>query len=133
VSNNVFDFVNAISYNKTDLLTEGTHSPKDYIPFIVNKAMSNFPDTVLHANEMNMHRDLGNDQQFYYLLHSIRKGKRFGGRWAKAVKSEELEAVKQYYKLNNQKALVALELLSTEEKEMIKKRVQHGGEQGGKG
>lgn len=124
---NVFDFVNSISFNKKDLLKEGEHSSGDYVPFIVNKALSNFPDTVLYANEMNVRHTLDTDQQYHYLLHTIRPAKRWAGKWAKTVTNEDLEAIKLYYDLNNQKAQIALSILSKEQIDTIRKRVQHGG------
>ncbi len=133
MSNNVFDFVNSVSYNKQDLLANGTHSSNDYVPFVVNRTLSYFPDTVLFANEMNQYSHLSNEQQYYYFLYAVRKNRRFAGKWAKVIANEDLEAVKVYYKLNNQKALEVMKLLRPEQLEMIKKRVHHGGEQGGKG
>ena len=49
---NVFDFVNSINYDKRDLF-EDPQAEKDYVPFLVNRSLSYFPDTALYANEMN--------------------------------------------------------------------------------
>lgn len=124
---NVFDFVNSASYNKKDLLAQGTHSPSDYVPFIINKAFSYFIDTVHHANEINKYPFLDNDQQYYFYLYAIRQARRFSGKWAKAVEDTDLDAVKTYYKLNSQKAQAALSILSREQLDLIKKKVQYGG------
>lgn len=128
MSNNVFDFVKAVN-TKQDLLAEGTHSVKDYVPFIVNKALSYFPDTVKLANEMNRYPELPGDMQFYFLMHSTRKaGNRFA-KWAKPSTSDDIEVIKTYYGLNSQKAAQTLKLLTEEQIAMIRERVQHGGEQ----
>ena len=54
------------------------------------------------ANEMNFHHSL----QFHFLLNSIRKRKRFGGKWTTTAKSKNLEYVKEYYGYSNSKAKV---------------------------
>jgi hypothetical protein len=48
-----FDFINAINFTKKDLFSEDPMAKKDYAPFIINRGLGYFPDTVLYANEMN--------------------------------------------------------------------------------
>ena len=47
-----FDFINAITYNKDDLMVDDW-AEKQYAPYIVNKGLSYGADTVIQANEMN--------------------------------------------------------------------------------
>lgn len=126
---NPFDFVNAITTTKKDLMT-GTDndelSEKSYTPFIVNKALSYFPDTIMYANEMNMHMVLDNKLQFHYLINSIRAHKRFA-KWAKKSDNDDLEIVKEYYGYSNDKAIQALTLLSTNQLNLIRKQLEKGG------
>lgn len=126
---NPFDFVNAISHTKKDLMT-GTENDqlveKSYVPFIVNKALSYFPDTIMYANEMNVYGSLDNKLQFCYLLNSIRPQKRFA-KWLKKQDSNELEIVKEYYGYSNEKATQALSLLSEKQLELIRKQLEKGG------
>lgn len=126
---NAFDYVTAISFNKQDLMT-GTENDElaeaGYVPFLTNRSLSNFPDTVLYANEMNMQNHLDNKLQFSYLINSIRPMKRFS-KWAKRQDSEDFEAVKQYYKYNNTKTEQALQLLSPDQIKTIKKKLTTGG------
>ena len=53
---NPFDYVNAINFNKQDLMT-GTENDElaeaGYVPFLANRSLSNFADTIMYANEMN--------------------------------------------------------------------------------
>lgn len=126
---NPFDFVNAITTTKKDLMT-GTDndelSEKSYTPFIVNKALSYFPDTIMYANEMNMHMVLDNKLQFHYLINSIRAHKRFA-KWVKKSDNDDLEIVKEYYGYSNDKAIQALTLLSTNQLNLIRKQLEKGG------
>lgn len=126
---NPFDYVNAININKQDLMT-GTENDElaeaAYVPFLTNRSLSNFPDTILYANEMNMHHHLDNKLQFHYLINSIRPKKRFS-KWAKRQDSESFAIVKEYFKYNNTKTEQALAILSPDQIKIIKKRLNTGG------
>ena len=123
-----FDFVNAATTNKKDLMTNTENdalAESSYVPFVVNKALSYFPDTVLHANEMN--RSIVDKKlQFHYLLNSIRPAKRFA-KWVKKDNVENLEAVKQFYGYNTDKAVQALSILTDDNLHYIKQKLQRGG------
>lgn len=99
---------------------------KDYNPWIVNKALSYFPDTVLIANEVNMYYDLDNRAQYEYLINMVRPGKRWA-RWVKDVSDEELDTVCEYYNVNRIIGREYLSLLSKEQIQIIKKEQDKGG------
>ena len=120
-----FDFVNAIHYTKENLIVDDW-SEKQYNPFVVNKSLSFGADTVIPANEMNSRPHLEKRLQFDFLINTIRPRKRFN-KWLKAEKIEDLELVKQYYNYNTEKALQALRILSPEQINTIKERLNTGG------
>lgn len=124
---NAFDYVNAINQSKKDLMT-GTENDelaeKGYVPFVTNRALSYFVDTVMYANYMNIHNILDNKLQFHYHLNSIRPGKRFS-KWAKGDDSE-LQLVMQYFNYGVDKAKQVLPILSNEQLSMIKTSLQSG-------
>lgn len=124
-----FDYVNSITFNKKDMMT-GTENDelaeKSYVPFVVNRALSYFPDTILYANEINCNHHLDNKLQYHYLINSIRPKKRFS-KWAKKQEDNDLDAVIQYYGYNREKAEQALSLLSPEQLEELKQRLNKGG------
>lgn len=124
-----FDFVNAICYSKQDLMS-GTENDElaeaGYVPFLTNRALSNFPDTIMYAQEMNVHNHLDKKLQFHYLINSIRPKKRFS-KWAKKQEDSDIEAVMNYYKYSEAKARAVLSLLSPEQLKHIKKRLDKGG------
>lgn len=124
---NAFDYVNAINQSKKDLMT-GTENDelaeKGYVPFVTNRSLSYFVDTVLYANHMNIHHILDNKLQFHYLLNTIRPGKRFS-KWAKR-EDGDLQLVMQYYNYGVDKAKQALLLLSDEQLSMIKMTLTSG-------
>jgi hypothetical protein len=120
-----FDFVNAIHYTKENLIVDDW-SEKQYNPFVVNKSLSFSIDTVHYANEMNVRPHLEKRLQFDFLINNIRSQKR-KWKWLKAVKVEDLEVVKQYYNYNTEKAQQALRILSPEQLNTIKERLNTGG------
>lgn len=122
-----FDFINAINLTKKDLFAEDALASKDYSSFLVNRGLSYFPDTVLYANEMNIHSDIPEDWQFYFFLNSIPKKKRFS-KWAKKdAETESLRLVKEYFGYSSEKAKEALSVLSEEQLTMIKEKLYKGG------
>lgn len=126
---NPFEYLNAINFTKKDMMTGSENdelAEKQYVPFIVNKTLSYFPDTIMYANEMNLNHHVDNKLQFHYLINTIRPRKRFT-KWVKKQEDNDLDAVTEYYGYNRQKAEQALALLSPEQLEQIKKRLQKGG------
>ena len=98
---------------------------KDYVPFLTNKSLSYFTDTLLYANEMNRYHFLDKKLQYEFYLNSIRKKKRFA-KWAKADNNDEVMMVQEYFKFSPQKAKAALKVLSTQQKDIIKHKMENG-------
>ena len=121
-----FDFVNSITYNKQDLFQD-PQAEKDYVPFVVNRALSYFPDTVLYANEMNCTHTAPKQWQYDFLRNTISKRKRFS-KWNKKDQTpENLAAVQNYYKYSAEKALEVMSILSMEQLCYIKQQMDKGG------
>jgi len=132
-----FSFVNAINQSKDDLMLDqnGNHSDlleRMYNPFIVNRSLSYFNDTVLHANEMNKNCHIDPKLQNHYLINTIRKRKRFS-KWIKPEEFDNIEAIKEYYNCSNEKARQFVGLLTNEQLSELKQRVNHGGYKKNKG
>ena len=120
-----FDYLNSINFTKQDIMMDD-QAEKCYAPFMVNRGLSYFPDTVAFANEMNRYHNLDNRLQFDFLINITRKRKRFS-KWAKAQPESDIDAVKEYYEYSNEKARQALTLLSPEQIKIIKTKVSKGG------
>ena len=124
------DYLNAINHEKKNLLdTDDEMWEKKYPPFIVNKCLAPFPDTIFLVNEMNKHHHLDKKLQFDFLLNSLRTRKRFTP-WLKASKQKNLEYVKEYYGYNNEKAKSALKILNDDQIKTIKDSLNKGGRNG---
>ena len=124
------DYINAINYTKEPLLdTEDEQWVKKYPPYIVNKCIAPFPDSVMLVNEINQLHHLDKKLQFDFLINSLRPRKRYAP-WMKAKKLKSLEYVKEFYGYNNEKAKAALDILNDEQISAIKERLNKGGRDG---
>jgi len=122
------DYLKAINETKEPLLdTTDETWEKKYSPFVINRCMSMFYDTIMHTNEMNGLHFLPKRMQFHYLINSVRTKKRFGGKWLSQTKFKDLELVKEYYGYSNAKAKEALSLLSSDQINNIKLSLNKGG------
>ena len=119
------EYLTSINQNKKSIVVD-EESEKAYPPFIVNKCLSGFLDTVLYANEMNMYPHLDKKMQYDFFINSISPRKRFSP-WEKKSSIDYLDAVKEYYGYNTDKALQALRILSKKQLEDIKRLVNKGG------
>ena len=116
------DWLNSINFTKEDL----SENIKSYPPYIINRCLSGHIDCLMYANELNMHHQLDKDMQYSFYLNTIRKRKRFSP-WLRKDKVKDLECVKQYYGYSNEKASQALKILTKEQINFIKKRLDIGG------
>ena len=122
---NPFNYLNAINYTKQNIMVDDL-TEKAYNPFMVNRSLSYFNDTVLFANEMNQHHHLDNRLQFDFFINIVRKKRRFS-KWNKPETVSDVEVVKEYYGYNNEKARQALPLLTSKHIDELKKKVYKGG------
>ena len=118
------DWLKSINLTKENLLEEDP--TLKYPAFIVNKCLSGLLDAVMFSNEMNKYPNLAPKLQYDFLLHSLRKKKRFAP-WLKKDKIADLDAVKKYYRYSSEKALQAMRVLSKDQIEYIKKKLNTGG------
>lgn len=121
-----FDFVNAISQSKKELM-EDPAVERLYQPFLVNKALSYFPDTVMYANEMNRRHLTDPKLQFQFFLNTVRPARRFA-KWVKKQEDDDLAAVMEYYGYSPEKAKSALSILSSDQLITIKEKLEKGGQ-----
>jgi hypothetical protein len=128
---NPFDYLNSINHTKQDIIADSDNpelAEKLYIPYMTNKGLSYFIDTVYLANEMNQRHYVDKKLQYHFLLNTIRKKKRFS-KWHKPQQDEVVEAVMQYYDYSIDKARQIVDLLSDQQITKIKKSLGKGGKQ----
>jgi hypothetical protein len=107
-----FDFMNAASFSKEDIIRNSDipeHTEKMYSAYVVNRGFTNFEDTILHANEMNMRHGLFDGAQFDY------------------YKAVNLDAIQEVYQCNRTVAKQYLKVLNKEQLETIHDKINEGG------
>ena len=120
------DWLNSINFTKKNLLEEDPSLKNDYAPYIINRCLSGHLDCIMFVNEMNKYHFLDKDMQYEFYINILRKRKRFSP-WLRKDKVSDLECVKQYYGYSNEKASQALKILSDEQINFIKRRLDTGG------
>ena len=119
------DWLNSINLTKENLI-EDPDMISSYPPYIINRCLSGHLDTVLFANEMNKYSSLDKDMQYSFFLYTLRKRKRFSP-WLKKEQVDDLDLVKKHYGYSNEKAKVAVSLLTKTQLETIRNQHDMGG------
>ena len=120
------DWLNSINFSKQDLTHEDPDAISSYPAYIVNRCLSGNIDSILFSNEMNLNAHLDPDMQYTFLLNILRKRKRFSP-WLKKEQINDLDLVKKHYGYSNEKAKVALSLLSKTQLDFIRRKYDTGG------
>ena len=122
---NPFDYVKAINTTKKDIMVDDI-TESEYQPFLINRSLSYFPDTVLYANEMNQRHHLPSRLQFDFFINIIKKRNRFS-KWFKPTEIQSIDVIKEYYGYSNEKAKSVLSLFNNKQIENLKQRIYKGG------
>lgn len=120
------DYLYSINQSKKNILKDDLEAERKYPPFIINKCLSSFTDTILYANEMNKNPHLDKRLQYDFFINSLKPRKRFTP-WLRKETLEDIELVKQYYGYSHNKALEAVRLLTKEDLNYIRKILNKGG------
>ena len=124
---NPFDFVKSINDKTGNIIDRDPDAEKAYVPFIVNRALSQFADTTIAANTMNGMHYLDKRLQYDYLYHSLKKRKRFS-KWVKPEWDESSEQmVSNYYNVSRSRAREYLSMMTESDKEELARRTNTGG------
>ena len=116
-----FDYLNSINMTKKNLMID-EQSEKDYVPFIVNRGLGYFQDTVLLANEMNINCHLDHKMQYDFLKSTVKKKKRFS-KWLKADEDKKVDIICQSYGYNRSIAKSCIDLFDSKTLDHLEKRL----------
>ena len=120
------DWLNSINYTKQNLIADDPSAISSYPSYIINRCLSGSVDSILFSNEMNLNAHLDRDMQYTFLLNILRKRKRFSP-WLKKEQINDLDLVKKHYGYSNEKAKVALTLLTKSQIESLRQKHDMGG------
>lgn len=124
---NFFSHLKAINETKEDLLRDDPQSAKDYSAFMINKALSLYPDTIFFASEMNKFWDTPVRWQFDFYLHSVPKKKRFA-KWPKKIQyPEDVALLAKELGYSIAKAADVIDLFTKEQMKEIRAKHSTGG------
>jgi len=121
----LFFVVNNITNGKDNLFSDGLQESV-YKPYLINKALSYYPDTIMHANEMNRYFNAPRKYQYEYLFRSIRKRKRFS-KWNKKIENPDIGMLMEYYGVSTNRAEEYLNILTKEQIQKIRIKTNKGG------
>ena len=125
----ISDYLNPITHSKKkmdEISDDFDTVKKKYVPFVINRSLSYFPDCIMQANNMNMRYGLDKEMQFEYLRTSIRSKKRFS-KWDKKDASEKVDMIMKYFGYNYHRASEVADLISDEDIESMKSQMDVGG------
>lgn len=120
------DWLNSINQTKKNIMDEDPSTIKEYSPYIINRCLSGHIDCLMYSNEMNKYHSLDKKLQYDFFINIVRKKKRFSP-WLKQEKIKDIEVVKSYYGYSNDKAKQALNILTKEQLNFIKSKLETGG------
>ena len=122
-----FDYINNISTSRTSIWDENT-SESDYTPYIINRGLSMFYDTVLYSQEMNRYSEFISKKMQYdfYRLGVKTKMKRFA-KWHKTEKLANVELLAKHFNINNRTMENYLSLISDDDLATLLNTLNTGG------
>jgi len=128
MNDNPFDFLNSINTTKINLIREEGRGASEYAPYLMNKGLSQFADTVMHSNEMNIRWHMDKQMQYEFLLHSVRPRKRMS-KWAKKEDAEIAQTISEFFGCSIKRATEIIAVLGKSKIDEILKysKVMHGG------
>lgn len=121
----LFPTINSINDKKEYLMRDAVDK-KEYNPWMVNRGLSNFMDTVFFANEINKYYSLDKDMQYDFLFYGVPKGKRFS-KWEKQSIEADVKLIMKAYSINRARAEEYLKLTSPEQVQEIRTAMNPGG------
>jgi hypothetical protein len=120
-----FDYLKSINETKKDIMVDDI-AEKQYTPFMVNRGLSLFVDTVMYANEMNKFSHLDHRLQYDFYINTIKNRKRFS-KWPKKLNDKNVDIIKQYYGYSTAKAEQVAPLFTKVQLNEMKRKMSHGG------
>ncbi len=115
----------ATAYNEEAVAADSPE--KAYIPFMINRSLSYFQDSILFANEMNRYASLPPRMQYDFLRNTVRPRRRFS-KWFKAVPdTKDVEVIKEHYGYSSEKAREVLPLFTEPALADLHKLMDKGG------
>lgn len=123
----IWDYLNALTKTKDRTVLLDENFDKVYLPFIINKMLSQHGDCVKAANMMNEHPDIPPAGQFLFLLNTLVTRYRQNAKSVKFTDSDDSRALAEYYGCSVRRARDLVSLHSSDQLTIIYRRLDKGG------
>lgn len=111
-----FDLINSLSNKSRHILSEEPLAENEYNAFLTNRQLSQYYDTVMHSNLMNMHYDLDKRMQYDFYFYAVPKKNRYSEKWSSpSAKTEDIINISKAYDYSKKRAMEIHDLLSPEQ------------------
>lgn len=105
-----FDIIKDLNKSKKQVYKKHPFETKSVLPpFLLNRSMSRFADTIMYANSVN-HMDLPIEWLCDYYHHAVSPANRFR-KWVKTPKEEYIDIIAEHFQCNKIIARQYLELM----------------------
>lgn len=121
-------YENSITSGKKEIEVDN-----DYSQWRTNNILSNYRETILYVNEMNINYNVTDQMHYDYMFNSIRKKKMYSKKETEQEKKERKQReelqnlISDYYKYNIVRTKEALKILTAEQINIIKNKNNKGG------
>lgn len=115
--NSPFEFLKSITLTKDNLIND-VEDEKKYQPFLVNRGLSYYTDTVFYAQIMNEKSYLDKKMQYEYYMNIVPPKKRYS-KWHKPEDTHILDCIKKVYNYSTEKAKYVCDILDEKSKKHI--------------
>lgn len=122
---NIFDITNNLCSSNEYIFDEEVEPV--YLPFMINRGMSQHGDCIMQAAAMNVRSNLSSRQQYDFYHTAIQPKKKRFAKWAKPEKDADVAIVSEYFKCNYNLAEQYLALITPEELKSMEASMYKGG------
>lgn len=124
-----FTFVRAIMEEGRNLLGERPDLLSDYrsARFLINRALSFYPDTILTAQAVNERPWMPDPMHAIFLINMVRAKNRGRRKWGKRDRDERLPSLMRYYQCSERDASAMIDLHTEEQLTQIDEQFDTGG------
>ena len=105
------------------------YSESDYVPYLVNKALSFHIDCLFTVEILNCYPFLDKKLQYDYYFYAIKGYNRPFKKWIKGSEDKNLQIIQSYYNCSLSKAKEIIGLLTNENISLIKTQMDVGGQE----
>lgn len=124
---NPFVYLNSIVVDNNYMFDNETAANQEYSPFLINRGLSYYADTLFTANIINKLPFLDKKLQYDYLFGTIDKKKRYSKWEKKPILENDVSNMMKVYGYSRAKAESVLDILTQPQLTAIREMCDEGG------